>query len=1024
MIIEKNIKKEVTVALNWDMHCLPLSKKSIGKYIEQWASSGFTRINLRLVGPGGMEYRSSVRGSRKETMARFSGREDPLSVAAEIAHANGIEVFAYFDLFDTEGEKLLLERPDLALKNPFGKRHPSIMCYGYSEVRKYLLESIKEISKYDIDGVYYCTKSAHLDKMANIEMAKGGWDFNWQTMGCNEPIVMEYEKKYGSFDFINGKVDWKKWRDIHGDFIFSFFQETKEIIKEKGMKISASFSRNPKGMLSLPLYLDWQKMVEKNILDELILSNDRTEYGTYYTPSGVKGIREVTKLCHKNKVTFLGYVFADFPWWNIWRKYGLNRLYQYIEDEISLWINSGADGLVFQNIELFGPEYLKREVWEIVGKSIKKPLPSLFSQARMFKNQSKILFIHPEPIQGTLPIKYDFGYLSNDNKTGSFDYFPQTNIKLRETQLASSYFDWFNSLGFEVQTVSDDEAFYKAWEQRCEYKIITFSFKAWERAPWLLRWVMERREEILDYVHLGGSIIADCGERTSSFLLAAIFDVDLEFPKENDFPLEVFVDKDTQTGKGINSNLFHSDSAKFNDDPFNNARQAFRPLDSWIEEFPATVVFENQKLPVMLRGSYGNGKLFFSTLPLLKPEHLRIDILQGALHPELYSLWINIISWIKEKDLTQIQRGFISPFKQISDMINKKDIENSDFNMPEKEKGIIPFWNVVYCGAPLEKLVEFQSVYGFNNLKFEKEDPSTSIPIGWYPAMYPQMKKQGIRMIYPKDKSRTGKACIGFSVTPEIEKNTFGYWVTRPHISIYEQKNGRLIFWIKGADIKNLALKVKFFIWKDKNIADTQIHDIPITGNFDWEKIILPLHSNFQMDFADVMFEVTAREDKAKGMLLISDLDLPYSQITEKKQLNSELTKVFEIDNGPSNTKNALRIDCEKINILASYPMRLTTQNNNEFKFSVFLKSNVSEFIVEIRTNSQYADICIPIVHYNVEDPAEIHNIHRFILEQKNKWHNVEFSFKKIPKYSYPEIRICPLSKEGFLWITNLKRIK
>jgi len=505
-------------------------------------------------------------------------------------------------------------------------------------------------------------------------------------------------------------------------------------------------------------------------------------------------------------------------------------------------------------------------------------------------------------------------------------------------------------------------------------------------------------------------------------LLAAMFDVDLAFPKKSDFPLEILVDKDTQTGKGIN--LFHSDSSMLNNAPLSNARQAFRPLGVWIEELPVTVVYESQKLPVMLRGSYGKGKLFFSTLPLLKPEHLRIDILQGALHPELYSIWINIISWIKEKDLTQMQRDFVSPLEQISGMINKKDIENSEFNMPGKEKGSIPFWKAVYHGAAPEELVEFQSFYGFNNPKFEKEDTSTSLPIGWYPAMYPQMKKQGIRMIYPKDKSRTGKACIGFSVTSEIEKNTFGYWVTRPHIPVYEQKNNQLFFWIKGENIKNLALKVKFFIWNDKRITDTQFLDIPISGDFDWLRIMLPLNSDVQMDFADVMFELTAREDKAKGILLISDVDFPYTQIAEKKCPNDKLTRAFEIDNGPSGNKNAIRIDSQRIKILASYPMFLAAKDNKEFKFSVFLKSDVSNFIVEIRSNSKYADIAIPIVHYNVEYPAEIQNIHRFILEQKDKWHNVEFSFKSVPGYSFPEIRICPLKKNGSLWVANLKKIE
>lgn len=89
---------------------------------------------------------------------------DPMEVAAEAFHAEGLEFWLFVDLYDEMYSRFLEEHPECLVKTPGGANYPGVRDYANDTAVREKLKDIAELYRYKPDALYFSTSchSRHL----------------------------------------------------------------------------------------------------------------------------------------------------------------------------------------------------------------------------------------------------------------------------------------------------------------------------------------------------------------------------------------------------------------------------------------------------------------------------------------------------------------------------------------------------------------------------------------------------------------------------------------------------------------------------------------------------------------------------------------------------------------------------------------------------------------------------------------------------------------------------------------------
>lgn len=220
-------------------------------------------------------------------LEEIEGRCDPRQEAIKASHDLGMRIHAYLTLFD-EGSppsilygdnapfpwqsKFTIEHPEFLVCDRSGEnRQYGVMEYAYPEVRRYKIGQILAfLEKYDMDGVYICTRSHSRPADAADQY------------GFNDPVVTAFRERHG-VDIRTQEFDLQAWRDLRGEGLTLFFRELRAALKPLNKRISVGVPRldivgPPYGNMTLA----WRHWVEEGLIDELVVG---VNSGNFHYPS-------------------------------------------------------------------------------------------------------------------------------------------------------------------------------------------------------------------------------------------------------------------------------------------------------------------------------------------------------------------------------------------------------------------------------------------------------------------------------------------------------------------------------------------------------------------------------------------------------------------------------------------------------------------------------------------------------------------------------------------------------------------
>lgn len=322
---------------------------------------------------------------------------NPLEVAIDQCKKLNIDIFAYITIYDDCYE---------GFEQEFGKKHPEyysrhysgngyvkgVMSLGYPQVKEYKLKLIKELLKYNVDGIYLDIARTH---SGGNPIPVHGWYPQWTqpylAYGYNDYEVKRYKDLYGEnppvIDIINNKdinietEAEKNWNRVRGSFVDEFIKESSDIVKSSKKILSVAFYPRTYNGFQPGYYtrqmigrinFDWEKWIDNKWIDELhlIAGHRRFGYDDWIKHSGEtykkaqdKGVKVLTHGCIVGKIDEL----ENCPY-----KLPVSDRKRYLElQEKYVWkmLNTSADGIyfyeaIYENFDLYkvlGDVYEKYE---------------------------------------------------------------------------------------------------------------------------------------------------------------------------------------------------------------------------------------------------------------------------------------------------------------------------------------------------------------------------------------------------------------------------------------------------------------------------------------------------------------------------------------------------------------------------------------------------------------------------------------------------------------------------------------
>lgn len=226
-------------------------------------------------------------------MAQLMRETDPLRDCVELGHKYGIKVWGWITSYDslyyaTEGE-FFFDNPQYTWVSRDGSKHiPGVPCYGYPEVRELRLKEIEEILGYGVDGIYLSMRS-HSPWPKDASGAR--------EYGYNEPVVAEYQKRYGS-DPRQAKPDSLeelRFVKLKGDFLKLFLAEAHKLCQGQGKLLSMNASWDSVDPATATrMYIPADDLCREQVVDELCILSGAGEDLTRWRVLGQDKVRLTT----------------------------------------------------------------------------------------------------------------------------------------------------------------------------------------------------------------------------------------------------------------------------------------------------------------------------------------------------------------------------------------------------------------------------------------------------------------------------------------------------------------------------------------------------------------------------------------------------------------------------------------------------------------------------------------------------------------------------------------------------------
>jgi HEAT repeat protein len=208
-------------------------------------------------------------------------------IAVAAAHRQGMEIYSLDGLFDfgatgdTGGDgvyptvhedRLRIEHPEWCPVDRWGERlAPGSIEFCYPEARQALISRyLHQVTQYGYDGIFFYTYVENCGARYLDEY------------GFNQPIVKEYERRYGA-DIRKQLFNKEAWYRLRGEYMTQFIRELHTALAAKGKKLSMGiYPPTPNypepwdgGQVDIPpggnVYMDWEGWVQEGIVDELFV---------------------------------------------------------------------------------------------------------------------------------------------------------------------------------------------------------------------------------------------------------------------------------------------------------------------------------------------------------------------------------------------------------------------------------------------------------------------------------------------------------------------------------------------------------------------------------------------------------------------------------------------------------------------------------------------------------------------------------------------------------------------------------
>ena len=208
-------------------------------------------------------------------MAEVMRAIDPLASCVKHAHKHGMECYVWVTIFDslyyaTETE-FFHKHPEYTWVSRDGKKHiPGVPCYAYPEVRKYRLDQMKELMGYDVDGVFLSVRS-HSPWPGR---KSGGGNEGSRGYGFNEPVVKEYERRFGMDPRKANPDSLEELRfvQLKADYLTEFLREVKAVTSKHGKKLVINTTTTYADPVRANwMYVDADTLARERIVDELCI---------------------------------------------------------------------------------------------------------------------------------------------------------------------------------------------------------------------------------------------------------------------------------------------------------------------------------------------------------------------------------------------------------------------------------------------------------------------------------------------------------------------------------------------------------------------------------------------------------------------------------------------------------------------------------------------------------------------------------------------------------------------------------
>lgn len=290
-------------------------RKNIDAMFDLWVRQGVDTLLYRVSEIGVFGYPTKIgkvwnatkygmadRSPGHKALDMLMAQVDPLAEAVEAARRHGIEILAWVTPYDSYYEEKGEPLPGLwgsfeeenyqqfGVAGRKGNRLRGIMEFHYPEVRDYWVRIMRELSHYDVNGIYISVKT---HSWCQIRADGGGTLAGEMEFGFNEPVVELYKERHGVDPRVE-QYDRTKLSAILGEGLTAFLRENRKAWADRPVFIG----KVPISLIGLqafaqyPVQLDLTTWAREKLINRISVGYDAEwrEYGDDFADQVAKQV--------------------------------------------------------------------------------------------------------------------------------------------------------------------------------------------------------------------------------------------------------------------------------------------------------------------------------------------------------------------------------------------------------------------------------------------------------------------------------------------------------------------------------------------------------------------------------------------------------------------------------------------------------------------------------------------------------------------------------------------------------------